>query len=157
MQRVPYPASALEAGITGDVTARFEVGRDGRVGTIRILESSPQSVFDDAVVYGPLDVLPRKVEHVKPQLDPMLEGWGWPLMRTPVGIDGYPVEVTFTIDRRGAVGFVSHGMLSRHLPDGWADEVIRAVRAWRYLPAIRDGRSVPATMTLSFLIQEPTE
>ncbi len=50
--RVPpvYPVSAKHRGIEGWVRVRLEVEEDGRVGSVRVLESAPAGVFDQSVV-----------------------------------------------------------------------------------------------------------
>ncbi|SDZ77910.1 outer membrane transport energization protein TonB [Desulfuromusa kysingii] len=45
-----YPYRAKRMNITGYVKIQFDVGRDGHVGTMKILESVPPGVFDDAVL-----------------------------------------------------------------------------------------------------------
>lgn len=44
-----YPRRARLRGLQGNVTARFTIGRDGRVHDIEIVESSPAGVFDRSV------------------------------------------------------------------------------------------------------------
>ncbi|PIE43257.1 MAG: hypothetical protein CSA50_06135 [Gammaproteobacteria bacterium] len=45
-----YPYRAKRMNISGHVRIRFDVGRDGRVSNIQILESEPPEIFDDAVL-----------------------------------------------------------------------------------------------------------
>jgi len=45
-----YPYRARRMNISGEVRIQFEVGRDGSVSQIEILESAPPGVFDDAVL-----------------------------------------------------------------------------------------------------------
>lgn len=50
-----YPYRAKRMNISGHVTIQFDVGSDGTVGAVKILESVPPGVFDDAV----LQVVPQ--------------------------------------------------------------------------------------------------
>jgi len=45
-----YPYRARRMNISGKVEIQFEVGRDGSVSQIEILDSTPPGVFDDAVL-----------------------------------------------------------------------------------------------------------
>lgn len=45
-----YPYRARRMNISGEVRIQFEVGRDGSVSQIEILESIPPGIFDDAVI-----------------------------------------------------------------------------------------------------------
>ncbi|MEL6189890.1 MAG: energy transducer TonB, partial [Myxococcota bacterium] len=50
-QQLPTPPSrAIKRGITGYVKARALMGPDGRLSSVRIVESEPEGVFDDAVI-----------------------------------------------------------------------------------------------------------
>ncbi|WP_321366663.1 energy transducer TonB [uncultured Desulfuromusa sp.] len=50
-----YPYRAKRMNISGHVIIQFDVGSDGSVGAVKILESVPPGVFDDAV----LQVVPK--------------------------------------------------------------------------------------------------
>jgi len=45
-----YPLRARRQGIEGWVTVKFQVGRDGRVASVTILDSKPPNVFDQSVL-----------------------------------------------------------------------------------------------------------
>ena len=45
-----YPYRAKRMNISGHIKIQFDVGNDGTVGAMRILESVPPGVFDDAVL-----------------------------------------------------------------------------------------------------------
>lgn len=45
-----YPYRATRMNISGYVKVQFDVGRDGRVGAMQIIESVPPGVFDNAVL-----------------------------------------------------------------------------------------------------------
>lgn len=50
-QPLPTPPSrAIKRGITGYVKARALMGPDGRLSSVRVVESEPDGVFDDAVL-----------------------------------------------------------------------------------------------------------
>ncbi len=45
-----YPAKAAAEGIEGFVTLSFKVSKNGSVQNVRVTESSPPSIFDDAAI-----------------------------------------------------------------------------------------------------------
>lgn len=45
-----YPAYARANALTGHVKFEYDVGADGKVSQIRIIESQPRYLFDDAVI-----------------------------------------------------------------------------------------------------------
>lgn len=49
---IPYPPRAKAQGVTGYVMLSLLIGPTGRVEQVRVLESSPQGIFDDAAVAG---------------------------------------------------------------------------------------------------------
>lgn len=49
---IPYPARAKAQGVTGHVVLSVLIGPTGRVEQVRVLESQPAGVFDDAAVAG---------------------------------------------------------------------------------------------------------
>ena len=49
---IPYPARAKAQGITGYVMLSLLIGPTGQVEKVKVLESQPSGVFDDAAVAG---------------------------------------------------------------------------------------------------------
>lgn len=45
-----YPPAARSAGIEGRVTLRYDVGADGTVSNLRVVEAEPEGVFDRAAL-----------------------------------------------------------------------------------------------------------
>ncbi|MBL8510105.1 MAG: TonB family protein [Betaproteobacteria bacterium] len=45
-----YPSSALNQGITGEVTIEFDIDKTGHATNIQIISSSPEDVFDDSLM-----------------------------------------------------------------------------------------------------------
>lgn len=45
-----YPLYAYSNGLSGYITFEYDIGTDGKVSEIRILESQPRYLFDDAIV-----------------------------------------------------------------------------------------------------------
>lgn len=45
-----YPANAQQRGLTGRVVVEFTVRKNGKVADVRVVESDPPDVFDDAVL-----------------------------------------------------------------------------------------------------------
>lgn len=63
-----YPESAVEKGIEGHVDLSFKISDDGKTTNIKVLDSQPEGVFDEAVVaaferwrYAPIDDKTRSV------------------------------------------------------------------------------------------------
>jgi TonB family protein len=61
------------------------------------------------------------------------------------GVEG-SVEIRATIDERGEVAGID---VVRGLPHGLTEAAVAAVRRWRFRPATRDGKPVPAEQNLS--------
>lgn len=49
---IPYPARAKAAGVTGYVVLSLLIGPTGQIEKVKVLESQPSGVFDDAAVAG---------------------------------------------------------------------------------------------------------
>ncbi len=49
---IPYPARAKAQGVTGYVMLSVLIGPTGQVEQVRVLESQPSGVFDDAAIAG---------------------------------------------------------------------------------------------------------
>ena len=85
---------------------------------------------------GRFDLSPRLIEKVEPH---------YPRRARRMGVTGR-VMVKLLVDLEGGVGQV---FIMEAEPEGVFEEsVLKAVSMWRFLPAVRHGRAVPAWVVL---------
>ena len=121
---------------------RFQASQSGKWSSLGFVPSIPEQV-----VYGPCSSPPIVIQRVKPERTTATNS---EYLETQIELISRRNEclVTFWVDEMGRVTFPR---LARPYYDRRSryskEEILRAIRQWKFMPAIRDGKPVTILVT----------